>query len=82
MIAFSSILLALAGAEKLGKLRAERTIANFNGASQAVLRLENGASVRVGPLIVCDDTACAYLMQNGVIVLRRDRIVSASLTTR
>ncbi|MCD9095724.1 hypothetical protein LU699_05035 [Luteimonas fraxinea] len=81
-IAFGAVLLALAGAEKLGKSRAESVIANFDGVSRAALRLDNGASVRVGPLIVCDDSACAYLMQKGVLVLRRDHIVSASVTTR
>ena len=41
--------------------------------------LSNGARLRLGPRVACDELACAYLVSNGVIVLARDRIVSEAL---
>ncbi|WP_024891755.1 hypothetical protein [Luteimonas huabeiensis] len=79
LAAFAALLLALIGAEKTGKSQARRAVERFDGRSRAVLHLENGRNVRAGPVIVCDEAACAYLMREGVLILPRDRVRSVSV---
>lgn len=79
LAAFAALLLALIGAEAAGKSHARRIVERFDGTSRAVLHLDNGRSVRAGPVIVCDEAACAYLMREGVLLLPRDRVRSVSV---
>jgi hypothetical protein len=79
---FLAILLALICAESMGRKHGRDVIADFDGQARAILRLRNGARLHVGRVLVCDETTCAYLMRDGVLILRRDQIVSASIPRR